>query len=365
MNKYIHYLILLCGIVSGCQSMESISVDYMIPADISFPPELKRVAIVNNMPNIPEQNPINKKLPIKNDREMLRMSQFYYGDAAQAAESLAQSIADENYFDEVVICDSALRSQDVVAEKTPLTTEEVNTLTQQLQVDFLIAIENVQMEALRKIQRFSYDAYIGTLDVLVSPTISIYVPNRSKAIATLTLSDSIYWDRIENGVERVNNNLIKDKDLIREASIFAGTIPVKHLIPYWTTQQRYIFIGGSVNMRDAAICVREKNWPGAISLWKKAYNQGKGKQKMYAAYNAALGYEMQDSIQSALSWAQKAQAVAAEIDQVEHKKTVRGVDASLVPNYLLTSMYVVELEKRLSSIHMLDMQTGRFKEEEK
>ena len=33
---------------------------------------------------------------------------------------------------------------------------------------------------------------------------------------------------------------------------------------------------------------------------------------MYAAYNAALGYEMQDSIDTALEWALKAQTLARE-----------------------------------------------------
>lgn len=33
---------------------------------------------------------------------------------------------------------------------------------------------------------------------------------------------------------------------------------------------------------------------------------------MYAAYNTALGYEMQDSIDTALEWALKAQTLARE-----------------------------------------------------
>ena len=36
---------------------------------------------------------------------------------------------------------------------------------------------------------------------------------------------------------------------------------------------------------------------------------------MYAAYNAALGYEMQDSIDTALEWALKAQTLAREKKQ--------------------------------------------------
>ncbi len=367
MTKYIYSFIFFCLLLSSCQSLEQLSIDYMIPAEISFPPMLKRVAIVNNMPDTPNNQLINQKQDApKTEREVTRLVQYYNGNPVLATESLAQAIADENYFDEVIICDSALRSNDITPREATLSMEEVDALTQQLKVDFLIAIENIQMKAIRKIESISpYNTYLGTTDLAVYPTVRIYVPNRSKPIASLTPSDSIFWENVGIGIEQVRARLIKDEDLIKEASIFAGTIPVKHLLPYWTTERRYFFTGGSVNMRDAAIYVKEKNWLGAVALWEKEYNKKKGKQKMYAAYNLALGYEMQDSIQSALSWAQKAQAVAAEIDQVEQKKTTRGVDASSVPNYLLTSMYVVELEKRQASIHMLDMQMGRFRETEK
>lgn len=45
----------------------------------------------------------------------------------------------------------------------------------------------------------------------------------------------------------------------------------------------------------------------------------KGKKKMQAAYNLAVGYEMQDSIAAALDWALKAQAEARIVDGVDKK----------------------------------------------
>ena len=95
--------------------------------------------------------------------------------------------------------------------------------------------------------------------------------------------------------------------MVKQASEFAGTVPVRHLLPYWKTSNRYLFSGGSVNMRDAAVYAKEENWSKAVELWKQTYETKKGKQKMYAAYNTALGYEMQDSIDTALEWALKAQ----------------------------------------------------------
>ena len=40
--------------MGGCQSIEQLSIDYMLPAEVSFPAVLKRVAVVNNMPDVPD-----------------------------------------------------------------------------------------------------------------------------------------------------------------------------------------------------------------------------------------------------------------------------------------------------------------------
>ena len=49
MAKYSFPLFLLfCLAFSSCQTIEQIPIEYMMPAEINFPPELRRVAIVNN-----------------------------------------------------------------------------------------------------------------------------------------------------------------------------------------------------------------------------------------------------------------------------------------------------------------------------
>ena len=42
---------------------------------------------------------------------------------------------------------------------------------------------------------------------------------------------------------------------------------------------------------DAAVYARDKQWNTAIGLWKQTYATQKGKKKMQAAYNLAVGYE--------------------------------------------------------------------------
>lgn len=362
MKKNLLYCMATIGFLclNACQTVEQLSIDYMLPAEVSFPENLKRVGIVNNMPDTPDNKLITStEEQKKNETEIARRTDYYNGDPRIATETLAEAIANENYFDLVVICDSALRSKDITPREATLSGEEVIQLTQDLGVDFLIALENVQFRSLRKVSYLpDWRVFYGTVDVNVYPTVRVYLPSRKIPMVTVNCSDSIFWDASSSSETQIFNELITEKDMIQQASEFAGTVPVKYLLPYWQTAKRYLFTGGSVNMRDAAIYAKENNWPEAIRLWQMEYEQKKGKKKMSAAYNIALGYEMQDSINTAYDWALKAQQVAKEIDEVD-KKEAAHLLASDIPNYIMTSSYVSELLERKNGLVRLNVQMKR------
>ncbi len=364
MAKHYYYLLLLGMLFLGsCQSVEQLSIDYMLPAEVSFPPALKRVAIVNNMPEVPDNKLIvSEEAEKKEENEIARLTNYYNGDAQITTEALADALAGENYFDEVIICDSALRSRDITPRESTLSREEASKLIRDLDVDFLIALENIQMRSTRKISYLrDWGAFYGTVDVKVYPTVKVYLPNRKGPMVTINSNDSIFWEEIGNGEASVRARLISENDLIKQASEFAGTVPVKHLLPHWKTASRYLFQGGSVNMRDAAVYAKEGNWPEAVKLWKKNFEAKKGKQKMYSAYNIAMGYEMQDSIDAAAEWALKAQQIAREISKVD-KKEKNEISDSTISYYILISLYVEELQERKEGLTRLNAQMNRFDE---
>ena len=364
MAKHYYYL-LLSGMLflSSCQSVEQLSIDYMLPAEVSFPPTLKRVAIVNNMPEVPDNKLIvSEEAEKKEENEIARLTNYYNGDARLTTEALAEALANENYFEEVVICDSALRSKDITPRESTLSREEASKLIQDLDVDFLIALENIQMRSTRKISYLrDWGAFYGTVDVKVYPTVKIYLPNRKGPMVTINNNDSIFWEEMGNGEASVRARLISENDLIKQASEFAGTVPVKRLLPHWKTANRYLFQGGSVNMREAAVYAKEGNWAEAVQLWKKNFEAKKGKQKMYSAYNIAMGYEMQDSIDTATEWALKAQQIAREISKVD-KKEKDEISDSTISYYILISLYVDELQERKEGLTRLKALMNRFNE---
>lgn len=357
MTKPVLYILTLSSLllVASCQSVEQLSIDYLLPADVSFPQQLKKVAIVNNVPADDSEPSVTKT---ETESDYIETATFS-GNPAITAEALAQALAEGNYFDEVVICDSALQATGSTA-KQMLETEEANQLINDLQVDFLIALEDIKIKTRRKISYVpGWNVYHGTVDANVYPSISVYLPNRKGPMVSINNNDSIFWEEFDNSGQRVMARLISQEEVIRQASDFGGSIPVKHLLPHWKTATRYLFTGGSVNMRDAAIYAKESNWPEAIKLWEQAYDSKKGKQKMYAACNIALGYEMQDSIATATEWAKKAQEQARKIDKIDQQNS-QSVTPASVPNFVFTSLYVEELQDRKNSQMKLSVQMQRL-----
>ena len=364
MAKYLYsFTLLSIFIFSSCQTMQELSIDYMLPAEVSFPAELKRVAIVNNTSATPDNKLIPSDEP-KKVNEVSRATAYHDGDAKIATQSLAEAIAKENYFDEVIICDSALRAQDITPRENILSREEVQNLTDGLGADFIISLENLQMKATRVIRHLpEWSAYQGTIDMKVYPTVRIYLPNRNGPMVTVNNKDSIFWEEFGSTESYVRSRLAGDKKMLDEASEFAGTVPLKYILPYWKTGKRYIYINGSVNMRDAAIYVREQSWDKAFALWEQAYQSTKSKkQQMATAHNMAIYYEMQDSIAEAITWATKAQELARKVEKIEDKD-FKEIDYNRIPNYIMITLYMEELKVRQDGLAKLNVQMSRFNDD--
>lgn len=349
--------------LSGCQSLEVISIDYMQPAELSFPAQLRRVAIVNNtgvQPDTSSQVLIDGSQPIGNANQA---TAYTNGDAAMAIETMAQEIANQNYFDEVVICDSALRARDILPRESTLTQEEVENLTSGLRVDMLIALENLPISAKKVIAELpEYGVFRGTTDVKVYPLVKFYLPERARPIAAIQPVDSIFWETFGHSVAETHAQLISDERLIKESSEFAGIVPVRHFIPSWVKKDRYLYSGGTSLMRDAMVYVRENRWEEAYRNWKTFFDNARSdKKKMYAAQNIAVYHELKDSLNRAQEWALKAQEFARKAEKLPAGEASEASLLKQSVNYRLITLYLAELKQRYEQMSKLDAQMSRFK----
>lgn len=327
MKKYVYILgLFLSGILSSCGSVEVLTYDQLRPAEISLPTEIRQVGVVNNMSQ-------RAKAP-SNDLYIGLLQ----GEGKDFTEVLAGDLADSKYFDQVIICDSALQDKNAEITIDPkLSVETVSQLASNLGVDLLISMEGLWVETAKKqIQYPGWDALIPALQATLTPLVRVYLPGRSQPLYTLSPSDSIYWDL---------GTPLSEKIVLDEATrIVAGKI-TNYLVPTWKSVDRVYFVGGCVEMRDASICMNEGDWQEAQNTWKGLYDRlRKGKTKARAAYNIALSYEMLGNIEEALSWIRKSEQFVAPSSQEEQ----------------LVKKYTEVLKSRMQEMVSLNSQMSRF-----
>ena len=273
MKKVNFIVFIFILLFASCTTVQYISYDRLHPASVNFPEQIRRVGVVNYVPEVLESK-----------------TGIWEGDGKVATEMLAQEIAGTRYFDQVVIVDSALRTSSMSVDES-LSEAWVDSLIQVLDVDALLAVERIQVE-LKQSEMFIPEtmAIVPAVDAIVTPVVKTYISTRSVPLFTVSKSDTLSW---------AFNPSLTVGQLLKEASEYAATIPMAYILPYWKEMDRYYFDGGDADMRDAGVYVREQNWEDAAQLWQSVYEKKGGKKKMRAAYNLALYSEMQDDFSKA------------------------------------------------------------------
>lgn len=320
-NLYVWMTVVL---FQACGTINNVSFERLQAGNVNFPEQITTVGVVNYMP--PQDSDENSE-----DRS----SGCLEGDGTKVAEALAQGIAATGYFNQVVICDSALCAtwEDW---KQPMPREKADSLIQSLGVELLFSIERVQIQ-LQEGSYFHLDlmAEIPVLDAIITPLVRTYIPGRSAPLFSFSKTDTICWELMPD---------LTYEKIIKESSEYAATLPTDYLLPHWEEVERLYFDGGNVNMRDAGIYVREQNREQAYQLWKELYDTQKGKAKMRAAYNLALYCEIQDDFERAKEYLDVALSLSAK-DSKE---------------YEFIRFYKIQLEEQAKQNQQLKVQMKRF-----
>lgn len=351
-------LIVFSIVFYSCQTVTLMPIDYLVPSDVSFPSQIKRVGIVNNVSESAGRITENAEL----DSILLKQSNGFMerytlnGDPQVATEALAEAVAGANYFDEVVICDSALQASHTSKELHLIDREDVNQLITELDVDMLIALEQIQVKVQRQTYSMGELGYIGTVDAKVYPKVNLYIAKRNGPLIIINGNDSVFWEEMASTRENARKKVVPDEQLIAEASEFAGSIPLKYMLPYWETGDRFFYTSGSSEMRDAAFFVQSDEWDKALPLWEKVYASQKGKKKAQAASNISLYYEIKDDMDKAQEWGNRALEQMRIAEKIESDVKVENMSI----NYARIYFNQRSLTERKNNFSKLKMQMDRF-----
>ncbi len=321
MKQTIIILFACLGIVS-CTTVGRISMDSLYPSELSFPPEIKSVGIVDNV--------------VFHDTLLKEhvTAGLIEGDGRLLAQDLAERLADGDYFDNIILCDSSLRIGDRQTNEARLAPEKVSQLLSDLQVDMLIAVDGLCVKT-------GMDRVLHAVAGEVSSILSVYLPTRKEPLS-IGIKDTLYWIPTEG---------LTEQELVANIASEVAARAVKYFIPQWKPESRVFYAGGNVDLRDAAVYVNEQQWENAYTLWQRQYETAKpnSRKKIWAAFNLALYYEINGNIDEAVKYAKEANELAKSRGNEEDKT---------MTTYYLSG----QLEHKVMRVHKLDLQMNRFKE---
>ena len=309
--------LLICGAMASCSSVKWVSVDRLHPAKMEQVVQVRRVAVLNNQPDVERDN------------------SAYYLNAKTVADTLAQYLADAAYFDEVVVSDTVLADNWLIDYKgRELRPTAVEALCRQFGVDMLVTVDYVAFVP----DAIQYPTVTGEVRVRMT----CYQRGEITPVASISEEAWMDWQQW---------NYLKSAAVSMSAMMALPTI-----VPHWQVEEFPYYTGANVWQRDAAVYLREGNWEGAAELWRMQLTHKNRRRRMEAHMNMAVYHEMKDDdVELARAHAEKALELSAEGVKVKNGKPVEPSY-----DYLLISDYLKELNRRGTDLTQVKRQMQRF-----
>ena len=338
-------LILLAGILTSCGSVKYFGIETFTPAEITFPETVETVVIVNNA--VPQPKKPGYKYTImgveQDTTHMVADSALY-----DACEALGEAIADQPFFKDVRLYNDAVRQDEFFFQDTKLTPDQVETICDESGAEAIISLDRLLFNMEKDVFPFG-EVMAGTIKVQATAVLRAYMPGRNNSMATIYLTDSLFWSEGASNLRTLDSYLPKPEVALRETAAYLTSGAYRNFVPHWEQAQRWYYTNSGTRWKQASAFASKEKWEEALTIWQSIYEaQTNKKSKAEAAANIAVGYEMVGKFNEALDWAKKSLALFKE--QTSDEKD---------SNVALLTLYEQVITSRIQANNKLNMQFGK------
>jgi len=283
--------------LAACSPISKIDTDVLEPASMAFPEDVYSVGYLVGEPRI-KINTRNNDFP---DDVNVRQ-QFWTGlmDVANTSPRFNPR---------------SLRlvepSSDTIPSDT-LSWQTVERYTDSLDLDALVVLHRFSLyDSLKRDLVFDYGStsyyFIYQVDARIQW--SGYDPNQQKIFFGEQYKEQFVWESVASEEREAIRGIVDLDRAFRLSSYWSGYDIGQTMFPYWVTENRSYFSGGSSNFRNASDYVEQNRWQDAIDLWKISFKRPNEELAYRAAYNIAFALEMLGKIDEAIEWLNRAQEI--------------------------------------------------------
>lgn len=316
--KRIGLLAMLGLILSGgnsCSATKDLEISAVEPAAIDLHNHITRIGIVNTSTPV-SQEPVSDAIGRRITKENVRLSRE--GQEA-AITGLREVLQRDGRFDTIVFIETtpeALVGLDTDPQE--IAWQSIQEICGAHELDAVFALASYDTETHIKVKKKAYLAldlirvrnkvrgHEITVETLIENGWRIYEPNSKAVLDEFVFKGAIVSRGQGQTPSRALENLgSRQEDFIAQ-SREDGSKYGARLRPMKRKLIRQLYVKGSPNLEEADVFIQKDDWENAVYLWQKDIAGAKTKPKARACHNMAVWQEYQGQLNSALTWARKA-----------------------------------------------------------
>ena len=351
-NKAVKFLLLVLLTCTSCSSIYRFTVDIQEPAPVTLPVSAQNVLILNNAVTQPDDQGIERTF----DGKAIPANYPLSLDSMiwSATDEIANVLNDSHFFNKVAVYQDSLRTNagDNWLSITGLSPEDQADFYNNDNFDALFVINRLLFSAredVKRMQTYSSTELTGFVDLRADAVItcSMYVYGKDKPLTTFSIADSLFTKSVLSGDSTIFFKEVPEY-MFNELSRNLGNMAAMRFVPTWKTVDRLFFTNYAARMQEATGYAANRQWATAESIWTTELGKTKKPvDKAKVAFNLAVANEMQDKLNPAWEWAQKAK------EQLKDNNPKNAEEVEFI------NKYISELEQRIQNNRLLDYQWGK------
>ncbi len=295
-------LLIIPVLLSGCFASKSfVQFEILEPAPVTYPEHVSRVGFLNRAPVINNRySSINPRLT---DPFSIRVVDTIVSNNIQKGFFEGIGLTEVSIMQELPVLEA--RRLDTTGQSEVLDFSTRERLMANRSLDALISLEyyHLRLSRSHSYYDFTIGEYMQEFRLQMEVLWRIYVKDSISPFDELLSVDTLYY---YNHSDMPREEYLSVTKVIREGSVEMGFRYGLRQIPIWTGVSRVVFRGGEQGLMVAARYTDGGEWEQAVEIWSELTQHESERIAARAFHNLAIYHELQDDLQIAGRYAERA-----------------------------------------------------------
>jgi len=305
-------------IFSSCVGYKEFSVEVFKPAELSIPPNTKKIVLVSrNLKYKTDtlQNYYQRNHGLIKDKVRLNIDSQAI---AVCLDTLANRLNNQGRYGRTDVLPVKTFSVMRVSEIKPAKAEWYKIVAEKSGADVLILLDMFSCFYSVDDAEYSPEAKVVTSNIW-----SVYDAKNQKIIDRFSQIDTLYWNQLDENGNYLKVKIPDKKDAIILASGVIAENYSKHILPSWAKVNRAYISCNDQNFLKALGLAQNSQWEQATKIWQGFLNGKSNSKKTYALYNLAIVSEMNGDVDKAIELTDEAAKASMGLFQSSVNEQVR------------------------------------------